>query len=189
MLNLGISKNPKIYIFGTNILNKNRESLRTFSSILRFFQIFFFVFFQASELLAFIEDMSQILNLLLSQLSKSAEDSSNSTLAQSLLHDLVFTGESKKSCLHKKPEIDPELDLDGVERWMVMNAPLFDKIMQHGLAQSFGLPLEPSLVPTTEINLAGDKSNTKLRPLEVVFLNAAIPHEYRSQWRLLFHSR
>ena len=69
-----------------------------------------------------------------------------------------------------------------------MNAPLFDKIMQHGLAKSFGLPLEPSLVPTTEINL-GDKSNTRLKPLEVVFLNAALPHEYRSQWRLLFNSR
>ena len=148
----------------------------------------FFASFQASELLAFIEDMSEILNSLLTKTSKSTEEKSSATLAQSLLHDLVFTGESKKSCLHKKPENDPEFDLDGVERWMVMNAPLFDKIMQHGLAQSFGLPLEPSLVPTTEIKL-DDKSNTKLKPLEVVFLNAALPHEYRSQWRLQFHSR
>ena len=142
--------------------------------------------FQASELLAFIEDMSEILTLLLTR--SGIKSDASSILAQSLLHDLVFTGESKKSCLHKKPENDPALDLDGVERWMVMNAPLFDKIMQHGLARSFGLALEPSLVPTTEINL-GDKSNTRLRPLEVVFLNSALPHEFRSQWRLLFNSR
>ena len=145
-----------------------------------------FSHFQASELLAFIEDMSEILTLLLTR--SGIKSDASSILAQSLLHDLVFTGESKKSCLHKKPENDPALDLDGVERWMVMNAPLFDKIMQHGLARSFGLALEPSLVPTTEINL-GDKSNTRLRPLEVVFLNSALPHEFRAQWRLLFNSR
>ena len=75
----------------------------------------FILFFQASELLAFIEDMSEILTLLLTK--NKSEDNSSSFLAQSLLHDLVFTGESKKSCLHKKPENDPELDLDGVERY------------------------------------------------------------------------
>ena len=74
-------------------------------------------YFQASQLLAFIEDMSEILsNLLVKSASKSE---AASILAQSLLHDLVFTGESKKSCLHKKPEVDPQLDLDGVERQVV----------------------------------------------------------------------
>ena len=82
--------------------------------------------FQASELLAFIEDMSGILSkLLVNSESKSGSpgkygttetSESASILAQSLLHDLVFCGESKKSCLHKKPEVDPELDVDGVER-------------------------------------------------------------------------
>ena len=58
--------------------------------------------------------MSEILsNCLVKSAGKSE---AASILAQSLLHDLVFTGESKKSCLHKKPEVDPELDLDGVER-------------------------------------------------------------------------
>ena len=39
-----------------------------------------------------------------------------STLSQSLLHDLIFTGESKKCCLYKKPEVDPELAFDAIER-------------------------------------------------------------------------
>jgi hypothetical protein len=37
-------------------------------------------------------------------------------LDDSLLHDLIFTGESRKSCLYKKPEVDPELAFDAIER-------------------------------------------------------------------------
>ena len=111
-----------------------------------------------------------------------------STLSQSLLHDLIFTGESRKSCLYKKPDNDPELAFDAIERWMVMAAPLFDRVMQHALAKSFGLVLEPSLIPESGIQLE-DSCNTRLKPMEVVFLNSALPHDFRSQWRLLFNSR
>ena len=68
-----------------------------------------------------------------------------------------------------------------------MAAPLFDRIMQHALAKSFGLILEPSLIPDTEIKL--EDGNTRLKPMEVVFLNSALPHDFRSQWRPLFNSR
>ena len=73
-----------------------------------------------------------------------------------------------------------------------MQAPLFDLIMQHALALSFGLPLpEPGLIPKTDIQIgpSNPKSNTKLQAMEVVFLNSALPHEYRKQWRPLFNSR
>ena len=79
-----------------------------------------------------------------------------------------------------------------LERWMVMQAPLFDLIMQHALALSFGLPLpEPGLIPKTDIHIgpSNPKCNTKLQAMEVVFLNSALPHEYRKQWRPLFNSR
>ena len=39
-----------------------------------------------------------------------------SILAQSLLHDLIFPGDSKKSCLLKKPTSDPEMAFDAIER-------------------------------------------------------------------------
>ena len=130
---------------------------------------------KASELLAFIEDMTDILTrLLVPQMTPERQDAV-SVLSQSLLHDIVFPGESKKSCLLKKPESNPELDFDAIERWMVMAAPLFDKIMQHGLARTFGLPLEPSLLPLSEINAV----NTRLKPVEIIFLNSALPHDYR----------
>ena len=73
-----------------------------------------------------------------------------------------------------------------------MQAPLFDLIMQHALALSFGLPLpEPGLIPMTDIHIgpSNPKCNTKLQAMEVVFLNSALPHEYRKQWRPLFNSR
>ena len=68
-----------------------------------------------------------------------------------------------------------------------MSAPLFDRIMQHALAKSFGLSLEPSLIPESEIKL--EDADTRLKPMEVVFLNSALPHDFRSQWRNLFNSR
>ena len=68
-----------------------------------------------------------------------------------------------------------------------MSAPLFDRIMQHALAKSFGLSLEPSLIPESEIKL--EDTDTRLKPMEVVFLNSALPHDFRSQWRNLFNSR
>lgn len=130
---------------------------------------------KASQLLAFIEDINDIFT--------SKQD--HTAVAQSLLHDLVFNGESRKSCLYKKPDHDPELTLDAVERWMVMSAPIFDRVMQHALAKSFGLTLEPSLLPAKEIT----HSNSRLKCMEVVFLNSALNHEYRDEWRLLFNSR
>ena len=78
---------------------------------------------------------------------------------------------------------------------MVMSAPLFDKIMQYTLAFSFGLTLEPGLVPKTGIQFGNtndttaNNNSTKLEAMEVVFLNSALPHEYRTQWRMLFNSR
>ena len=94
---------------------------------------------------------------------------------------------SRKSCLTKKPEINPDLDFDSIERWMVMSAPLLDKIMQQTLAKSFGLTLELGLIPKTEIQVGN--GNTKLEAMDVVFLNSALPHEFRNQWRMLFNSR
>ena len=74
-----------------------------------------------------------------------------------------------------------------------MSAPLFDKIMQHTLAFSFGLTLEPGLVPKTGIQFGNNPNttanSTKLEAMEVVFLNSALPHECRTQWRMLFNSR
>ena len=68
-----------------------------------------------------------------------------------------------------------------------MSAPLLDKIMQQTLAKSFGLTLELGLIPKTEIQVGN--GNTKLEAMDVVFLNSALPHEFRNQWRLLFNSR
>ncbi len=141
---------------------------------------------RASELLAFMEDMADILTRLLVP-SVNNRQEAVSTLSQSLLHDLIFAGEAKKACLYKKPSNDPELSPDTIERWMVMSAPLFDRIMQHALALSFGLSHEPSLLPNKDMKL--DSSSSKLKPMEVVFLNSALPHDFRSQWRLLFNSR
>ena len=71
-----------------------------------------------------------------------------------------------------------------------MAAPLFDGIMQHALAKSFGLSLEPSLLPGGDLKVSsGGNGNTRLKPTEIVFLNSALPHDFRSQWRLLFNSR
>ena len=74
-----------------------------------------------------------------------------------------------------------------------MSAPLFDKIMQHTLAFSFGLTMEPALVPKTGIQFGNPNTtannSTRLEAMEVVFLNSALPHEYRTQWRMLFNSR
>ena len=65
--------------------------------------------------LAFIEDMTDILTRLMVPSINERQDAV-STLSQSLLHDLIFTGESRKSCLYKKPEVDPELAFDAIER-------------------------------------------------------------------------
>ena len=130
--------------------------------------------------------MTDILTRLMAP-SVSERQEAVSVLSQSLLHDLIFVGEARKSCLHKKPNSDPELGFDAIERWLVMSAPIFDKIMQHVLAQSFGMTLEPSLVPDHFRNF--DNANTRLKPMEIVFLNSALPHDFRSQWRLLFNSR
>ena len=59
--------------------------------------------------------------------------------AKSVIHDLVFPGQSRKECLHKTPESDLDLDFDTVERWMAMNCPLFDRVFQVALAKSFGI--------------------------------------------------
>ena len=64
---------------------------------------------------AFIEDMTDILTRLMVPSIDERQDAV-STLSQSLLHDLIFTGESRKSCLYKKPEVDPELAFDAIER-------------------------------------------------------------------------
>ena len=75
-----------------------------------------YLFFQVSELLAFIVEMSYILTCFITPEEKASGPSQNacSVLAQSLIHDLVFSGESKKQCLFKKPESDPALDVDQV---------------------------------------------------------------------------
>ena len=39
----------------------------------------------------------------------SSSQNASSILTQSLMHELIFIGESRKACLHKKPESDPEL--------------------------------------------------------------------------------
>ena len=60
--------------------------------------------------------MSYILTCFITPEEKASGPSQNacSVLAQSLIHDLVFSGESKKQCLFKKPESDPALDVDQV---------------------------------------------------------------------------
>ena len=67
-------------------------------------------------MLAFIVEMSDILACFINPDEKASGPSQNacSVLAQSLIHDLVFSGESKKQCLFKKPESDPALDVDQV---------------------------------------------------------------------------
>ena len=125
-----------------------------------------------------MEDILDILGRHLTQDPGYRRDESVPALAQGLLHDLVFSGKPRKACLLAKPETDPVLDFDQVERWMVMIAPLFDSIWQHVLAKSFALILTPNLIPASEIALSGTP-NTRLRPAEVVFLNSALPLEFR----------
>eukprot|EP00095_Tigriopus_kingsejongensis_P010338 maker-scaffold525_size146620-snap-gene-0.13 protein:Tk10338 transcript:maker-scaffold525_size146620-snap-gene-0.13-mRNA-1 annotation:"tld domain-containing protein kiaa1609 homolog" len=115
------------------------------------------------------------------------------TLAQSLMHELLFPRDSPKFSLHKKLSDDILLDCDMIERWLVMTCPLFDGILLFILANSFGVSLNssagmkrPPLVPKKGIQF---KSNTWLRPQEVIFLNSNLPGDLRDLWRPLFNSR
>lgn len=140
---------------------------------------------KASALLELVEDIIDASSRTFQP--KQYRDDSVKVLAQSLLHDLVFVGQSRKQCLYKSPESDPDLDFDTVERWLAMSSPLCDKIFQLSLAKSFQMSLlQDTMMPKSELDFS---NNTLLRPAEALFLNSCLGHELRSKWRLLFNSR
>ena len=56
-----------------------------------------------------MQDMADILTIIINPQKSSSSQNASSILTQSLMHELIFIGESRKACLHKKPESDPEL--------------------------------------------------------------------------------
>ncbi len=66
---------------------------------------------------------------------------SSRSLAEALVQEIVFPGESAKACLHREVPSDCHLDFDAIERWLVMKCPLFEEIYVFALAASFGLPV------------------------------------------------
>jgi len=119
-----------------------------------------------------------------------AEASSATTLAKSLVKDLVFPNLPAKQCYLSEPEEKISLDFDAVERWTAIKCPLFDQLFRYALAATFSLQISDDTLPTRgDLVLCGERKNTILSPPDVFFLNSSLPgREAKQCWRQLFNS-
>jgi len=110
----------------------------------------------------------------------SEEDSSK--LASSLVHDLVFQNEKRKSSFLKE-ETNVEIDMDDVEKVLLSN-PLVENMISEIMNYCFKVNLKPqNLLPKFSL-----ESKTSLTIHQVIFLNINLPHEMRHLWRPLFNT-
>jgi len=104
-------------------------------------------------------------------------------LSESIVHDLVFPSQKRKATFSKDPEVN-SIDADDLEKWF-LNQPLLETAMKDVFNYCFQIsaPQPSNLTPIIPRN-----SKTSLSMQQVLFLNSALPHEFRSIWRPLFNT-
>jgi len=110
----------------------------------------------------------------------SEEDSSK--LASSLVHDLVFQNEKRKSSFLKE-ETNVEIDMDDIEKVLLSN-PLVENMISEIMNYCFKVNLKSqNLLPKFSL-----ENKTSLTIHQIIFLNINLPHEMRHLWRPLFNT-
>jgi len=113
-------------------------------------------------------------------LSTSDEDSAK--LASSLVHDLIFHGEKRKSSFPKQ-ETSVDIELEDIEKVLLGN-PLIENMISEIMNHCFQVVLRPqTLLPKLP---PGNKTSLSL--LQVLFLNFQLPHEVRHLWRPIYNT-
>jgi len=113
-------------------------------------------------------------------LSISDEDSAK--LASSLVHDLIFHGEKRKSSFPKQ-ETGVDIELEDIEKVLLGN-PLIENMISEIMNHCFQVVLRPhTLLPKLP---SGNKTSLSL--LQVLFLNFQLPHEVRHLWRPIYNT-
>lgn len=113
-------------------------------------------------------------------LSTSDEDSAK--LASSLVHDLIFQGEKRKSSFPKQ-ETSVDIELEDIEKVLLGN-PLIENMISEIMNHCFQVVLRPqTLLPKLP---PGNKTSLSL--LQVLFLNFQLPHEVRHLWRPIYNT-
>jgi len=104
-------------------------------------------------------------------------------LSESIVHDLVFPSQKRKATFSKDPEVN-SIDADDLEKWF-LNQPLLETAMKDVFNYCFqiSVPQPSNLTP-----IIPRDSKTSLSMQQVLFLNSALPHEFRSIWRPLFNT-
>jgi len=109
-------------------------------------------------------------------------DRDTTKLASSLVHDLVFKNEKRKSSFLKE-ESNVEIDMDDVEKVLLSN-PLVENMISETLNYCFKVNLKPlTLLPKFSL-----ENETSLTIHQIIFLNINLPHEMRNLWRPLFNT-
>ena len=101
----------------------------------------------------------------------------------SLLHDLIFPSEKRKTSFSKVSTNNVKIALDEFES-LILKTPVIESILADVLRVCFQVTSpSPSLIPS----IPGD-TQTKISLLEAIFLNNSLPHELRQVWRPLFNT-
>jgi len=109
-------------------------------------------------------------------------DEDSSKLASSLVHDLVFQNEKRKSSFLKE-ETNVEIDMDDVEKVLLSN-PLVENMISEIMNYCFKVNLKSqNLLPKFSL-----ENKTSLTIHQIIFLNINLPHEMRHLWRPLFNT-
>jgi len=109
-------------------------------------------------------------------------EAENEKFVGSLLHDLFFPSEKRKTSLSKEPT-NVKVAMNEFES-LILKTPIIESILADVLRACFQVTSpSPSLIPS----IPGD-THTKISLLEAVFLNNSLPHELRQVWRPLFNT-
>lgn len=109
-------------------------------------------------------------------------DEDSAKLASSLVHDLIFHGEKRKSSFPKQ-ETNVDIELEDIEKVLLGN-PLIENMISEIMNHCFQVVLRPqTLLPKLP---PGNKTSLSL--LQVLFLNFQLPHEVRHLWRPIYNT-
>ena len=112
----------------------------------------------------------------------STADEDSAKLAASLVHDLIFHGEKRKSSFPKQ-ETSVDIELEDIEKVLLGN-PLIENMISEIMNHCFQVVLRPqTLLPKLP---SGNKTSLSL--LQVLFLNFQLPHEVRHLWRPIYNT-
>ena len=111
-------------------------------------------------------------------------DGDDAKFTSSLVHDLVYGNEKRKTSFAKEP-VSRNIDVDDIET-LILKTPLLESVVTSVAATCFHVSVStagPGLLPA----LPRD-TRTSVSALEAAFLAAQLPHELRHVWRPLFNT-